>query len=105
MVKRGRCLRERFASSRSGQGISINTIIIAAIALAVLVVLFVVFTGRFKIFGEGVNEAALSCDKGCKTVGYLSGSPRTGVGCGTIENEIPGKFSDVSSGQTCCCIS
>ena len=51
------------------QSISINTIIIAAIGLAVLVVLFVVFTGRFAKFGEGVKESALTCEKGCKAVG------------------------------------
>ncbi len=35
-----------------GQGISINTIVVAAIALLVLVVLSVVFLGRFGVFTQ-----------------------------------------------------
>ena len=38
------------------QGISINTIIIAAIALIVLVVLIAVFTGRIGNWGIGVDD-------------------------------------------------
>lgn len=37
---------------KSGQGISLNTIIIAAIALLVLVVLALIFTGRLNIFAR-----------------------------------------------------
>ena len=55
-------------TSKKAQSISINTIIIAAIALAVLVVLFVVFTGRFKVFSEGVSSTA-SCENVCKSLG------------------------------------
>ncbi len=87
--------------SKKAQGISINTIIIAAIALAVLVVLFIVFTGRFKIFSEGIKESALTCDKGCQSVGYLSGSPELG-GC-ISRTQIPGRFEDMIEGQVCCC--
>lgn len=36
--------------SKKGQGLSLNVIIIAALALIVLVVLIVVFTGRIAIF-------------------------------------------------------
>lgn len=42
---------------RRGQGLSLNVIIIAALALIVLVVLIVVFTGRVGIFDRGVSEA------------------------------------------------
>jgi len=38
------------------QGISINTIIVAAIALIVLVVLVMVFTGRISLFGQGLSD-------------------------------------------------
>ena len=38
--------------SKKGQGISINVIIIAAIALLVLVVLSVIFLGRFGVFSQ-----------------------------------------------------
>lgn len=41
---------------KSGQGLSLNTIIIAAIALLVLVVIALIFMGRINIFGGGVTE-------------------------------------------------
>ena len=41
---------------KKGQGISINTIIIAAIALLVLVVLSVIFLGRTGIFAREVTD-------------------------------------------------
>ena len=88
---------------KKSQSISINTIIIAAIALAVLVVLFIIFTGRFKIFGEGVSEASLNCDKGCKTVGYSSGNPRLGS-CSGNEFQIAGKFEGMKENEVCCCV-
>jgi len=50
--------------NKKAQGISINVIIIAAIALAVLVVLFAIFTGRIGLFSRGVKETetgAYSC--------------------------------------------
>ena len=90
-----------FLTSKKAQSISINTIIIAAIGLAVLVVLFVVFTGRFSKFGEGVRESSLTCEKGCKTVGYAQGFSRGGGGAG--ETQIPGRFEDTKEGETCWC--
>ncbi len=42
--------------NKKGQSISINVIIVAAIALAVLVVLFAVFTGRIGLFSKGVKQ-------------------------------------------------
>ena len=87
--------------SNKSQSISINTIIIAALGLAVLVVLFVVFTGRFSKFGEGVKESSLTCDKGCKAVGYSQGFSRPGGGTG--ETQIPGRFEDTKEKETCWC--
>ena len=94
--------------SKKAQSISINTIIIAAIALAVLVVLFVVFTGRFKVFSEGVSGASLTCDSGCKSVGYSGGNPY-GIGtspyldCTSPQVRISGRFEGMTEGQVCCC--
>ncbi|MDP3766222.1 MAG: hypothetical protein Q8R04_06950 [Nanoarchaeota archaeon] len=91
---------------RKSQSISINTIIIAAIALAVLVVLFVVFTGRFKIFSEGVKESSLSCDSACKSVGHLSGNPESGgvtQNCGGSNIKIFGRFEGMTEDKMCCC--
>ena len=42
--------------NKRGQGLSLNTIIIAAIALIVLVVLVMIFTGRMGAFTGGINK-------------------------------------------------
>ncbi len=41
---------------KKGQGMPLNTIIIAIIVLIVLVVLIAIFTGRIAIFQKGVSE-------------------------------------------------
>lgn len=41
---------------KKGADISVNVIIVAALALIVLVVLIVVFTGRMQIFKEGISK-------------------------------------------------
>lgn len=43
-------------SNKKGQGMSLNVIIIAALALIVLVVLTVIFTSKAAIFSEQVSE-------------------------------------------------
>ncbi len=43
---------------KKGQGLSLNVIIVAALALIVLVVLIAVFTGRIGLFTEGVSKEA-----------------------------------------------
>ena len=42
--------------SNKGQGLSLTTIIVAALALIVLVVLVMVFTGRIGSFEKGLSE-------------------------------------------------
>ena len=98
-----------FRRHKKSQGISINTIIIAAIALAVLVVLFVIFTGRFKIFSEGVDQTA-SCNNACAALGKTkfegSISKETCQNTNQNTNEltyIPGRYSDVPQDFACCC--
>lgn len=41
---------------RKAQGLSLNVIIIAALALIVLVVLIMIFTGRIGLFDRGVQQ-------------------------------------------------
>lgn len=43
--------------NKKGQGLSLTTIIVAAIALIVLVVLVMIFTGRIGVFKGGVEKA------------------------------------------------
>ena len=44
-------------NNKKGAEITLNTIIIAAIAVIVLIVLVGIFTGKIRFFGEGVNTA------------------------------------------------
>ncbi len=43
---------------KKAQGLSLNVIIVAAIALIVLVILVMIFTGKLGGFGEGVEEVS-----------------------------------------------
>jgi len=101
--------------NKKAQGISINVIVIAALALAVLVVMFATFTGRIGIFSRGVasTDSALDCDAQCKVTGYVSGKvsinaknnadPKIKGTCGDGENRIFGSVSDLTEGNVCCC--
>lgn len=95
--------------SKKGQSISINTIIIAAIALAVLVVLFVIFTGRIGLFSKGVGEAT-TCDQACKSAGYTQSSTAsetaiTNADCGSGNWVLLQGYSEIQGGvrKKCCC--
>ncbi|MCK5283538.1 MAG: hypothetical protein KAK00_09110 [Nanoarchaeota archaeon] len=66
---------------KKAQGISINTIIIAAIALVVLVVLIAVFTGRMSIFGWELSNI----QKG----NYCSATMTQGISCPDGFTQIP----------------
>jgi len=77
--------------SKKGQGLSLNTVIIAIIVLVVLVVLVMIFTGYFgKIFTPTVancetagGECATECgkDDAGKPIGQIAGAkcPATGA--------------------------
>lgn len=93
--------------SRRAQGISINMIIVAAIALIVLVVLVAIFTGRMGDFGRRITGeqnkycgAVPSTEAGVST--SVNGVERPeGVGCGDMR-QIYGVFKDISYGEVCC---
>lgn len=92
---------------KKAQGLSINTIIIAALGLAVLVILFAVMTGRLNIFGKGVDstqQQLTQCSQQCQVQGFSSGGPVVAGTC-TEPNrqQIYGSFQDVSAGSHCCC--
>ena len=78
--------------AKKAQGISLNAIIIAALALLVLVVLAMIFTGRIGIF---TTEA-----KNCATMGG------TCVGdtseCVGAEQRIMSKYSCPEESPVCC---
>ena len=87
---------------KKGQSISINTIIIAAIALAVLVVLFAIFTGRMGIFSKGIQETD-TCEQKCSSLNMNQGTHPTaeGEGC-TTGQKIAGVYKGNPYG--CCCV-
>ncbi|MBR9706309.1 hypothetical protein GOV14_04690 [Candidatus Pacearchaeota archaeon] len=83
----------KLLNNPKAQGISVNIIIIAAIALIILVVLVAVFTGRFGLFSTGVREAT-TCNEACAALGMEKGSSADG-------DKLPG-FKD-QSGDECYC--
>ncbi|MBI2655914.1 hypothetical protein HYX06_05840 [Candidatus Woesearchaeota archaeon] len=88
--------------AKKGQSISINTIIIAAIGLAVLVVLFAIFTGRLGKFTLGV-EATDTCEQKCASLNMDTGvnPPPDSKTCSQGQY-IAGSYKDGPSG--CCCV-
>ncbi len=83
---------------RKAQGISINVIVIAAIALAVLVVLFAIFTGKIAIFSKEVQQTD-NCVARCSAIGKEQGTELIVEGglCSPGEDSISGgKYG-------CCC--
>ncbi len=55
---------------RKAQGISINTIVIAAIALIVLIIIIAIFNGTISKIAEGFNQ---KIDENTKEEGILEG--------------------------------
>jgi uncharacterized membrane protein len=83
---------------RKAQGLSLNTIIIAAIVLIVLIVLIAVFTGKINIFGDSYADADDKAkQKVCLTQGGRCGTEET------CNSEIKkDDFVDCAEGQICC---
>ncbi|MBI2654698.1 hypothetical protein HYX02_07895 [Candidatus Woesearchaeota archaeon] len=87
---------------KKAQSISINTIIVAAIALAVLVVLFAIFTGRIGGFTKGVSETD-TCVQKCDSLNMKPGTHPRDDGRTCIEGQyIAGVYVDGKYG--CCCV-
>ena len=88
--------------AKKGQSISINTIIIAAIGLAVLVVLFAIFTGRLGKFTLGV-EATDTCEQKCTSLNSdIGDNPQTDSKTCSQGQYIAGSYKDGPYG--CCCV-
>ena len=80
---------------RKAQGLSMTTIVVAALALLVLVVLALVFTGRMGNFSTGVKEVG-TCEQACIAAGYAD-AEGTCIAADT-SNHMPG-FGE----NECCC--
>lgn len=90
--------------NKKAQGLSLNTIVIAAIVLIVLVVLILIFTGRM---GDFITNLLSETEKTCS--GLLDENGQTivtqkvyGLKCDTGYIIRPGKYSDLGDGQICC---
>ncbi len=87
-------------NSKKAQGISVNTIIIAAIALVVLVVVIAIFTGYFSGFGGQVDDVTQTCSE------FTSPSGDQGTWkeeCGETERAVLGaKDAPSHPGMKCC---
>lgn len=79
--------------NRKAQGISINVIIVAAIALLVLVVLSIIFVGKLGLFGEKTSA--------CETVG---GTCYLICPTGTTEYTAGANCPDVDGATQKCCL-
>ena len=86
--------------ARSAQGLSLNAIIIAAIALIVLIVLVVIFSGRVGVFGKSVKGTTDTYENKCE----LPGTQRqceSGQQCGPGGTHVQGAFDDCNGGWCC----
>lgn len=93
--------------NKRGQGLSITTIIVAALALIVLVVLVAIFTGRLGGFSKGVAET-ITCQNSCKAFGMDFDYTSSKADCDSnpIRRYVPGNYPDVEKfgkGTKCCC--
>lgn len=93
--------------NKRGQGLSITTIIVAAIALIVLVVLVAIFTGRLGGFSKGVAET-ITCKNSCKAFGMEFDYSLNKADCNNdpIRRYVPGNYPDVDKfgkDAECCC--
>ena len=86
---------------KRAQGLSLSTIVIAAIALIVLIVLIAIFTGRLSLFGKNYDQTAeTTANKVCNSVGTCQkvcpqGSTQVSPPQGT-------EWIDCGSNQVCC---
>ncbi len=86
--------------------ISINTIIIAALGLLVLVVLIAVFTGRLGAFNVGIGQQQsdfAKCSAACVAQGNMNGFfADLDQSCST-RIEVPGLYKEGDLQKRCCC--
>jgi len=83
--------------SRKGQGLSLNTIIIAVLVLVILVVLVLIFTGYTKKWTGDFGTASATCAPTGKVISKFP------VGdCNGHYDDTANKFVDVDADHACC---
>ena len=96
---------------KKGQGLSLNTIIIAAIVLIVLIVLWAIFTGRMGNFTKGINyeevkakEAANAFEKkalGTEDLNLCYSGRRDGTSCKCAKDDGTFNMGCTFTGKAC----
>jgi len=86
--------------SKKAQGISINVIIVAAIALIVLVVLVAIFAGRLGIFSERLGDVEKSCSEYGGTWQDSCTQTQKEIFTATDATDNPGQSCCVAEGST-----
>jgi len=81
---------------KKAQGMSMQTIVIAAVALLVLIVLIAIFSGRMGTWGSGLDSATEGSDCSGTGVSVVTGS------CLEGHKQLFGIFSNVETGEACC---
>ena len=102
-----RAAASRFTEmNKKAQGIPLNVIVIAVIALIVLVVLSLIFSGKIKGFGKGVDETADSFKNLCEIPGTERECVSSISDCQPDDGDVlSGTFSDCAkkgSSYLCC---
>ena len=82
--------------NKKAQGLSLNVIILAAIAIIVLVVMVVIFGGRMKLFGKGVSL----CEGICAQTKDLCGD-RAGIPIRNCDDDGDGEPNIQGAGFCC----
>ena len=87
--------------SKKAQGISINVVIVAAIALIVLVVLVAIFAGRLGIFSEKLGDVEQTCSdfEGAWQADFCGGNQKE-IFTATDATDNPGKHCCVLKEST-----
>ncbi len=88
---------------RKGQGLSLDTIIIAAIVLIVLIVLWAIFTGRMGVFAQGLAKAESNCKDVCTAIGK-EGGLSTDDKCTEAQGGLVRTINTKEGVKACCCI-
>jgi hypothetical protein len=95
---------------KKSQGLSITTIIVAAIALIVLVVLIAIFTGRVGVFSKGLSKVG-TCEslggicldvQSCSEAGS-SGNPREIFGATDCGKDLESQGGQNLKDRSKCC--
>jgi len=61
---------------KRAEGLSLNVVIIAILALLVLLVVSLIFTGRLALFNKGIDSCAGQCVENTQECADLDGQPQ-----------------------------